>query len=98
MKVMPRRSIAEKILKEVEISDDKGKYIIVYDFPLRYGEKISIKFYKNLHRILLHDKNSINIQKSVIMVSSLKISKAIAKLIKHYGGKVQIFRVHEEII
>ena len=94
---MPRKSLAEIILKEelskVENENPNENYLVIYDFKLVFRKSIPDKFYKNLSRIMDTGKCKF-IQKSVILCNSLSIAKAIAKLAKHYGANVKIFKVY----
>ncbi len=92
---MPRKSLAEIILTE-EIGEreekEGGYYLVIYDFKLTSRRSIPDKFYKNLSRIMEKGRCRF-IQKSVILCSELFIARAIAKLARHYGADVKIFRV-----
>ena len=93
---MPRKSIAEIILKEElnkEEEENFGNYLVIYDFKLTYRRSIPDKFYKNLSKIMERGECRF-IQKSVILCNDLFIARAIAKLAKYYGADVKIFKVH----
>ncbi|RLF82394.1 hypothetical protein DRN38_00040 [Thermococci archaeon] len=95
---MPRKRLTDKILekidKEIE-SDEKGSYIIVYDFGnRRYNPK---EFYYAIMDLINNGHKIVRIQKSVYLTDSLRTALAIKELAKHYGAEVRVFKVEKEV-
>lgn len=92
---MPRKSIADKLLLELECTGEDGDYLVVYDFSVGRGGRIPLRFYRNL-RILIERLGGVDfIQKSVLLCKGRRAALAVAKLVEHYGGNVRIFQVVE---
>ena len=85
---MGRKSIIQHILEKLDAEENEGIYIIVYDFR----PKVSKEFYYNLRKL-----EPLFINKSCILVNSLKKALAIKFLVKHYGGLVRAFKIEKEI-
>jgi len=92
---VPRKSIADKLLLELECIGGNGDYLVVYDFSVGRGGRIPLRFYRNL-RILIERLGGVDfVQKSVLLCKGKKAALAVAKLVEHYGGNVRIFQVVE---
>lgn len=85
---MGMRSVAEKILEDLEEDDQVGTYLALYDFR----KHPSPYFYKNLQRIFDALGDGVRIQASVIRCKRLKTARAIGRLCQHYGAEALIFR------
>ena len=94
---MPRRSIAEIVIRKVGENDKISRYIVAYDFEVSNRGRIPSRFYENLKRILESFNDGNMIQRSVIICRKLRSAMAIAELVKYYGGNVKIFRVVDEV-
>jgi len=93
---VPRRPIAEEVLKALKDVEGDGKYIVVYDFKLGKGGRIPLRFYRNL-RVLMNVLGGVRaVQKSVLMCEGARAALAIVKLVEHYGGNVRMFRVIDD--
>jgi len=92
---MPRKSLAEIVLSEYRrIEEEAGeKYLVVYDFKLTLRRSIPEKFYRNLSRIMKWGRCEF-VQKSVLLCEGLSTALAVAKLARHYGAEVKVFRVY----
>jgi len=93
---MPRKSLAEMVLSELEKSEKDletdDTYLVVYDFKLSFRRSIPEKFYKNLSRIM--DRRRCRfVQKSVLLCEDFSTALAVAKLARYYGAEVKIYRV-----
>ena len=87
---MPRYPLVKEL--SARIRDKPGTYLVIYDFELGGQGKIPTRFYLNLKRLSVK-----TLQKSVIMCSSLKTAVTVANLVKHYGGKAQVFEIKKVI-
>jgi len=76
----------------VDGRDERGLYIVIYDFEVGSGGKIPTRFYDNLEKLDVE-----RLQKSVLLCSSRKSALVAALLVRHYGGEVRVFRVSGEI-
>ena len=85
--VLMGRSIAKRILEDLEGEEGEGSYFALYDFK----EKPPNQFYKNLHRIFKALDDGARIQASVYRCRYLKTAKAIRALCRHYGAEVLLF-------
>lgn len=98
---MPRKSLARKIMSELnpnKIKESKGYYLVVYDFDTSHLKKIPSRFYKNLNEIHSETRDLVLVQKSVIECARFSTVKAIVRLAKHYGAKVNVYRISEKIL
>jgi len=90
-----RKKVAIKILKEINEKDEKGDYIVVYDF----GKRIPTEFYKGIEYLKEETKDDGIIinrwQKSVYYTNSKQIALAIKSLAEHYHAKVLVLRISE---
>lgn len=89
---MGRKSIADKILEDLNDTNRVGSFLLVYDFS---GKKAKEDFYKNLKRLFEHFGDGVRVQKSTIRLKSLKAARAIKVLATHYGADVLIFEGKE---
>lgn len=91
---MGRKKLVDKILETIDEKEEKGDYIIVYDF---YREKIPKEFYNSLYN--LRDKGLLwtSIQKSVLRTNSKLCAMAIKSLVEHYRGTCKVFKVEREL-
>jgi len=93
---MPRKSIAEVVLSELEgiEGDEKSDstYLVVYDFNLAFRRSIPEKFYKNLSRIMSRRKCEF-VQKSVLLCEGISTALAVARLARYYGAEVKVYKV-----
>jgi len=87
---VPRQPLVKEL--SASIHDKPGEYLVIYDFELGGQGKIPTRFYLNLKRL-----NVKTLQKSVVMCSSLKTAVTVANLVKHYGGKVQVYEIKRAI-
>ena len=89
---MGRKSLAEKFYKETpETDEDDSDWLMIYDFK----HKPNPRFWSNLKRLHVLIGNSSMIQYSVFKTKSKRGAMAAAKLAKHYGAKVTIFKGEE---
>jgi len=89
---MPRRSVVDALSSRVNGKDEKGLYIVIYDFEVGSGGKIPTRFYDNLEKLDVK-----RLQKSVLLCSSRRSALIAALLVRHYGGEARVFRVSREI-
>ncbi|OYT28971.1 MAG: hypothetical protein DRJ32_02570 [Thermoprotei archaeon] len=101
---MPRKSLIDKILaskgylKGTIEKHSKSRFLVVYDFSVKSSRKISHRFYRNLKILSEKTDDVIYVQKSVIECSRLSTAIAVVELAKHYGAKVNVYRVIEKIV
>lgn len=97
---MGRKSLAQifydelKKKEETKTDSEVGQWIVIYDFP---KIKSRTKFWTNLHR--LRSKTGVGglIQYSVFITPDKKTATSAVKLVQHYDGEVECFKVEEEI-
>jgi len=89
---MGRKSLAERILKELKERATEGLWLVVYDFE----HKVPKEFYYNLHRLMNSCRGGIFVQRSVIECRDERLAEAIRRLAKHYGAKVKVYKVIEK--
>ncbi|OYT31159.1 MAG: hypothetical protein DRJ64_02325 [Thermoprotei archaeon] len=94
---MGRQKIIEKIEKNINVNDEEGVFLVIYDFYKENVNKIPERFYKNLYLLFEKYTDCHFIQKSVIECMHLKSAFIIRELVRHYGGNVSIYRVYEKI-
>ena len=91
-RIMGRISLAKKYYEETETTNEKGTWLMLYDFK---NMKPNSKFWLNLKRIqTLTGKGSL-IQYSVFTTDSKRGAITAVKLAKHYGAQVKLFKVEE---
>lgn len=93
---MPRRSLIEKFLRD-EQQEDRGEFLVVYDFKNSGSGGIPQRFYINLKRLIKTGRCQ-TLQKSVLLCLDLKAAKAAARLARHYGATVAIFHVLRKMV
>lgn len=92
---MTRKSIAQKILEELEsLQDEETPHILIYGFNPKEG-KIHIAFYDNVKRIFNALEDGLILQRGVIKCDRYKTAQALKMLAEHYGAKVLLFKVKE---
>jgi len=84
-----RMRLIEKILEGIDVKDDDGEYIVVYDI----SPKPPKEFYNNLSAAVDYEP----LTKSSILVRGLRSALAVKKLIIHYRGDVRVFKVEKEV-
>ncbi len=84
---MPRRSVAYLVRKGSR--GGSGKFVVVYDFE----GHIPTRFYRNLLELMEELGSVRRVQKSVYVVEGVEGAEALKRLVEHYGGKVEVFRV-----
>jgi len=91
---MGRKKLVDKVLESIDEKDEKGEYIIVYDF---YETKIPKEFYNSLDN--LRDKGFLlmSIQRSVLRTNSKLCAMVIKSLVEYYKGTCRVFRIAEEL-
>ncbi len=87
---MPRKRLVEKLREDLK--DEKGLFLVVYDFALGSGTRIPTRFYRNLKAL-----DVVHLQKSVILCESKRDALTVARLVRHYGGEARIFSVKKEV-
>jgi len=91
---MGRKSVAEQLIEEFKNEPEgPGLYILAYDFSSR----ISNRFWTNLNIILKRGGGGHTFQRSIVLVTSEKATRIIAKLVKHYGGEADAFKIEHEL-
>ena len=86
---MGRKSLAQKIFEETEPDNEKGTWLILYDFK---GIKPNSKFWTNLKRIQKLVGEGTLIQYSVFKTSTKQGAITAHKLAKHYGATTEIYK------
>ena len=90
---MGRRTNAYNLTMELEeIEDNKGMFIVVYDF---HDLKPSKRFWHNLRRISENNEESGLIQYSVYKALGLKEALTVSRLAQSYGAESLIFQAEE---
>ena len=94
---MPRKSHADKILKELEeVSDAAGLWLVLYDFAQPPGRKITQGFYANLKRITERLGDGRRVQLSIYECEKLKTAMAIRMLAERFKARdVAIYKAEE---
>lgn len=89
---MGRISLAKKYYEETETDDEKGTWLVLYDFK---GIKPSGKFWTNLKRVHALVGEGSLIQYSVFTTESKRGAITAVRLAKHYGAQVKLFKAEE---
>ena len=89
---MGRISLAKKYYEETETDDEKGSWLVLYDFK---GMKPSSKFWANLKRVHALAGEGTLIQYSVFTTNKKRSAITAVKLAKHYGAQVKLFKAEE---
>ncbi len=92
---MGRISLAKKYYEETETDDEKGPWLVLYDFK---GIKPNSKFWTNLKRAQAIVGEGALIQYSVLTTDSKRSAITAVKLAKHYGAQVKLFKATEVTI
>ncbi len=92
---MGRISLAKKYYEETETDDEKGPWLVLYDFK---GIKPNSKFWTNLKRAQAIVGEGALIQYSVLTTDSKRGAITAVKLAKHYGAQVKLFKATEVTI
>jgi len=87
-----RKSLAEKYYEETPEHEEKGTWIVLYDFK---GIKPSSKYWYNLKRLIALTEESSLIQYSVFMTNDKRGAITATKLAKHYGANIRAFKAEE---
>jgi len=87
-----RKRLVSKILESLDVREERGMYVVVYDF---YTKSIPKEFYKSLKYLDEEGYLIVQLQRSVIYTNSLKCALAIKELAKHYGATVEVFKVEK---
>ena len=88
---MPRRSIAEQILNEVEIESGEGLYILIYSFGVKSPPP---RFYDNLKR-LEKELEIFRPTRGCIICKGTKAINVLVELARKYGAKYWVFELRE---
>jgi hypothetical protein len=90
---MGRRSLAREYYEEIpEKEDEKGTWIVIYDFR---GVKPNPRFWANIRRLISLVGRSRLVQYSVFVTGRRRGAIAAGKLVRHYGGEVLAFKGEE---
>ena len=89
---MGRQSLAKKYYDETKAEEEKGTWLVLYDFK---GIKPSSKFWSNLKRVQSLVGEGTLIQYSVIRTGSKRGALTAVKLARHYGAETEIYRVEK---
>lgn len=91
---MGRRSRADHLIDEFrDEPEGPGRYVLAYDFRGR----VSNRFWSNLDIVLGRRGGGRAVQRSVVLVSSERAARIIARLVRHYGGEAAAFKVEGEL-
>jgi len=91
---MGRKSMADQLIDEFrDEPEGPGLYVLAYDF----GSRISNRFWSNLNIVLKRGGGGHAFQRSIVLVTSEKATRIIAKLVKHYGGEAAAFKIEKEL-
>ena len=89
-----RKSIAEKYFEETPEYEEKGTWIIVYDFK----SKPNPRFWSNLQKLFSLIGAGEVIQYSVLKMTSRRGVGAAVKIARHYGANIMVFKGVEVLI
>jgi len=89
-----RKKLVEKIAESINIEDERGVYIIIYDYPGGGNPK---ELYYSLKNLRDMGHNIEKIQKSVLMTDSLRTCQIVKELAKHYKAKVHAYKIEKEV-
>ncbi|MBA7490014.1 hypothetical protein ES702_00548 [subsurface metagenome] len=91
---MPKKSIADKIIEELDTEDSEGPFILMYYLPRPKGKAIHPGFWRNLNRLFTKLEDGKRIQRSVIKCKMLRTAMAIKALAERFEARdVVIYRV-----
>lgn len=86
--------MAEQLIDEFRNEPEgAGLYVLAYDF----GSRISNRFWSNLNIVLKREGGGRAFQRSIVLVSSERATRIIAKLVRHYGGEAAAFKIEREL-
>ncbi len=89
---MGRKSLAQKIFEETEPDNEKGTWLVLYDFK---AIKPSSKFWTNQKRIQTIVGEGALIQYSVFKTQSKRGALTAVKLAQHYGANTEIYKAEK---
>ena len=88
------RSRAEDLIDEFKGTPyEPGRNIIIFDFK----GKVSTRFWENLKRVLIRPSGGRAVLRHVVLVSSGKVARILARLVRHYGGDIMTSKVEDEL-
>ena len=93
---MGRKKLVVIMKEELKgkVKDEKGSFLVVYDFS---GRKNPKEFYNQIFELVKMGYKVMRIQKSVYLVEGLEAATYLAWLGEHYGADVRIFKVEKEV-
>ena len=91
---MGRKKLVEKILESIDEKDEKGTFVIIYDF---IGGRNPKEFYYALQDLRSKGYLIMQLQKSVLQTNSRVCALAIKELVEHYRGTCKVFKVEREL-
>lgn len=91
--IMVRKSLAQKILEELEgLYDEDGSFLLIYWVALK-GGRICTHFYDNVKRLLNSLEDGYQLRNGVIKCRRFKTAQALRMLADHYKLENRIFKV-----
>ena len=90
---MGRRSVAEEIWEsyegEEEAQDERGVWLVLYDFK---GMKPNPRFWGNVKRLIGLAGDGVMLQYSVLSTRKRRSALTAAGIAQHYGAEVILFK------